>query len=158
MQFIFVLLIWGFATQRLHLTLSKIKLTEIDRCWKIYNYQLARPRRVVKIEFCHSCSEMENIPILTPFGTWACWTNVVKATCGLHNYLTQGKDNIFQAMLDNGLEVKADGLQDLANIWGYHAAHAPTEVRSYFKDYCNKEKWSSTYMILINLICSMCFL
>lgn len=60
---------------------------------------------------------------------------VVKAMCVLHSYLTQDGDNNVQALLNAGIEVRNDGLQDLANVWWYHATHAPIEVRNYFKDY-----------------------
>ena len=41
---------------------------------------------------------------------------VVKAMCDLHSYLTQDGDNNVQALLNAGIEVRNDGLQDLANV------------------------------------------
>ena len=42
--------------------------------------------------------------------------HVMKATCVLHNYLTRDGDNIGQVVLNDDIEVRVDGLQDLANM------------------------------------------
>ena len=92
---------------------------------KLCNDQLCWERRGVENTF--GILIWRIIPMLTPVGTS---NGLPCSESGLHNYLTQDGDSIVQAMLNSGIEVKADRLQGLTNMWGFHTTHAPTEVKN----------------------------
>ena len=93
---------------------------------KLYNYQLCRARRVVENAFgilsqrwkIYQC-QLLLAPLMAG--------HIMKATCNLHSYLTQDGDNIAQAMLNDGIEIRAIGFGKYVRILCH------PEVRNYFK-------------------------